>query len=215
MAHFIFDCDDVLLNWQDAFLQFLYAGGVCPDPSGPKEWDLSKWIGCSPVMARQLVEDFNSSRAFANLNAMPGMKQAVWGLYDAGHRISVLTCCGDGVTRRSRRVSNLYRAFARPGASMFRDEPWGDPKNIHTLPLGASKYDVLMRMKAEAGFAETLIFIEDSYAHALSGVAAGIETYCLRRCHNRSDEEGSLGSGVIWLDDMLSVLNHFAPGWAA
>lgn len=210
MTHFIFDCDDVLLDWQSGFTNYLHGRGVHPDPAGPKDWDLSKWIGCSPLFARQLVEDFNSTRGFAHLEPMPGMKNAVWALHDAGHSISVLTCCGDGMRRRRDRIGNLYRAFGRfPDRSSFNMEtPW-QPEVVITLPLGASKKEALAGMRRDA------ILIEDNYYHAWDAASLGMDAICLRRTHNRKEEEVSVGSGVVWVDDLLPLLNHYAPGWAA
>jgi len=213
MTHFIFDCDDVLLDWQSGFTNYLHGRGIHPDPAGPSDWDLSIWIGCSPLFARQLVEDFNSTRGFAHLEPMPGMKEALWCLHDAGHDISVLTCCGDSPRRCRDRIGNLYRAFGRfpDKSSYYMETPWRS-EDVVILPLGASKLESLREAKTWRG---DPVFIEDRFVYAREGVSLGIETICLRRGHNRKDEAASAGSGVIWADDLLPLLNHYAPGWAA
>ena len=57
MTHFIFDCDDVLLDWQSRFHLWLTAHGYDVDAKGPISWDLCEWIGCSDRVARTLGAD--------------------------------------------------------------------------------------------------------------------------------------------------------------
>ena len=210
MTHFIFDCDDVLLDWQSGFTNYLLTRGVLVDAHGPRDWDMSIWIGCSDAEARQLVKDFNSSTHFPHLRPMPGMKQALWGLHDAGHTISVLTCCGDEPDVRLNRGLNLYQRFSRDRS----DLPWIGQDSVITLPLGASKRESLRRLCATHG-ASNLVLIEDNYYHARDAADLGIEAICLRRNHNRKEEYMGENRGVIWAYDLLPLMNHYAPGCAA
>jgi hypothetical protein len=43
--------------------------------------------------------------------------------------------------------------------------------------------------------------------HAKAGMANGIKSYCLRRTHNYEDEANDIGSGVIWIGDLLRVVS--------
>lgn len=192
MTHFILDCDDVLLDWQNAFAAFLAARDIRVDPEGPQSWDLSEWIGCSDEAARSWVAHFNGSASFGKLAAMPGARDVVWALRDAGHTISVLTACGDAVGIPRMRVQNLATVF---GSDTLR--------SITILDLGASKFDALVR--AATCYGEGIVFVEDSFRHAQSGVEVGIKSYCLRRSHNRRDEAENPASGVIWIDDLREV----------
>lgn len=192
MTHFILDCDDVLLDWQNGFTTYLADRDIGLDPAGPQVWNLAEWIGCSDEAARSWVARFNGSASFGKLAAMPGARDVVWALRDAGHTISVLTACGDAVGIPRMRVQNLATVF---GSDTFR--------SITILDLGTSKFDALVRAATCHG--ENIVFVEDSFRHAQSGVEACIKSYCLRRSHNRRDEAENPASGVIWIDDLGEV----------
>ena len=194
MTHYIFDCDDVLLDWQTGFTTYLADRGIDLDPAGPQSWDLSKWIGCSDEAARSWVARFNGSASFGKLAAMPGARDVVWALRDAGHTVSVLTACGDAVGIPRMRVQNLVTAF---GSDTFR--------SITILDLGGSKFDALVR--AATCYGENIVFIEDNFQHAQAGVLSGIKSYCLRRSHNRRCEIENPTSDVIWIDDLREILS--------
>ena len=208
MTHFIFDCDDVLLDWQTGFLAFLNDHGIWPDTDGPQTWDLHHWIGGRPEDSRYLVQKFNASQAFGSLRACPHARDVIWSLRDAGHTISVLTACGDSTAVKQMRAKNLVREF---DSVTLDDDPWTAFDRADFLPLGASKftalYDASMsHIHEDEGRLVDLVFIEDSFKHAQSGVANGIKSYCLRRSHNRRDEAENPDSGVIWIDDLRHIL---------
>lgn len=196
MSHFIFDCDDVLLNWIGSFTVFLSKRGYAPNSKGPDSWDMSYWIGCTPEEARQLIVDFNASDNFSKLPAVDGAFETVWHLYDAGHTLSILTAFGDSEQAKTDREENLRRAFTRDDQYPF----------LFTkgLPLGASKMAALGDY-AKAPIMESFVFIEDNYTHAESGIANGIKSFCVRRPHNRSAERDNPDSRVIWIDKVRDL----------
>lgn len=52
-------------------------------------------------------------------------------------------------------------------------------------------------------------------AHGTASGVLGIESYCLRRSHNRAEEAADGGSGVIWIDDIGEVATrHVMTGVA-
>lgn len=203
MTHFIFDCDDVLLDWQAGFAAFIKdTTALTLDPAGPQSWCLADWIGngCTVKEALSWVREFNASQAFGDLRAMPDARDVVWALRDAGHTISVLTACGDGRDVQRARMDNLTTEFKRGSDRFFYALPF---EQIQFIPLGASKFENLYAAsRYEAG----TVFIEDNFMHAQSGVATGIRTYCLRRNHNRRDEAENPDTSVIWIDDLRALI---------
>lgn len=197
MTHFILDCDDVLLDWEAGFVAYLNARGIQPDPAGPQQWDLSKWLGCSPASAASWVGLFNESPWFGLLAPRAGAVEFVQGIRAAGHTASVLTCCGSARKTAQARVANLVRVF---GSDAFRA--------VTVLDLGEKKFDALNR--AASARETDLVFIEDNFMHAQSGVVCGIPSFCLRRSHNRRLEELNYGTKVIWVDDLHEILSHLA-----
>lgn len=200
--HFIFDCDDVLLNWQDGFLKHMTDRGYGPAPTGPTDWNLAGWIGCTDKEARSFVRDFNGSRAFGELGALDGAVELLWALKDAGHTISVLTCCGTQRTVRYERIMNLMYRFGR-----LKDgdviEPYDE---ITVLDLGESKFETLYNFSQTRG---DVVFVEDNFAHAQSGTMCGFTSYCLRRNHNRQLEAQHPDTAVIWIDDFAPLLERY------
>lgn len=201
MTHFIFDCDDVLLDWQTGFMKFCSTYGIHLNPAGPQSSDLGEWMWATPQIVRAYVERFNASQAFGSLRACDHANDVVWSLLDAGHTISVLTACGDSAAVRRAREKNLWDWFAY---LTFVWDGYVSPfSTIDFLPLGASKFEHLYNASRSNG---DLVYVEDSFRHAQSGVVNGIKTYCLRRSHNRRDEVENPESGVIWIDDIRGVL---------
>lgn len=195
MTHFIFDCDDVLLNWQGAFAYYLAQRGIEVHADGPCKWCLSEWIGCSPAEARAWVARFNASPFFGTMDIMPGAQDTLWSLHDAGHTIDILTACGDACATRQARQGNLDRLFRRDDLLPYR--------TVTCLPLGESKFDHLWNVTRNREPA-SVVFVEDNYAHAKSGASIGITSYCMRRSHNRVDE-AVCEAGVIWIDSLREV----------
>lgn len=198
MTHFIFDCDDVLLDWQGAFIKFCARHGLILDLAGPNAFDMQEWTGLSPEAIQLLVSAFNNSPGFAHLMPRPDAVDTVWRLHDAGHTVSVLTACGTGRSSARARVSNLNVSFGyekRPDLSAFNG-------GIEILPLNASKFEHLYNISRKTG---DLVYVEDAYHHAVSGAVNGIKTYCLRRSHNRH-HEGAHDSRIIWIDRLTEVL---------
>ena len=195
MTHFIFDCDDVLLDWQEGFRQHLWTQfRIYTDPTGPKSWDLSKWIGVTEQQAKDLIAHFNRSPAFGNLKACEHAKQVIWSLHDAGHATTLLTACGDAPSQKRDRIENLADQFKRLDALPY--------ESVHILPLGASKFEFLYAASRQHTH---LTLVEDNFTHAQSGVVNGIKSYCLRRSHNRAEERENPASGVIWIDNLLQI----------
>ncbi|UVK46781.1 hypothetical protein BPNPMPFG_002490 [Mesorhizobium sp. AR07] len=189
-VHFILDCDDVLLDWQRGFRQWVYANhGIKPEAKGPKSWSLAKWLGVPEARCMELIIDFNSTQAFGELYAMDGAIDAVHKLHQAGHHITVLTSCsGDAVTF-ARRRANLQRVF---GTMVER---------VVCLALGESKRGWLDVLKQG-------VWVEDNYKNAMVGVEAGHDTYMMRRRHNRSDEPDAYPA-ITWVDDWRPILSLF------
>lgn len=195
MTHFIFDCDDVLLDWITAFTKWLPKVGFNPDPDGPNTWDLSEWLGTNKTYTRRLVQQFSMSKEFASLAPVENARETVLTLKQAGHMCSVLTACGDDAQTAQARFHNLHMCFDQ----RFTKHTFA---SIKCIPLGASKFDHLRRYSAVK---DSVVFVEDSYKNALDGVAVGLKTYCIRKRHNRQDEAKDNLSGVIWIDDISEV----------
>lgn len=199
MTHIIFDCDDVLLAWQSSFFKYVSDRGYRPDPKGPNDWLMAAWIGCNDAEAKALIRSFNASPAFGEIAAYPGAVDVVWALRDAGHTMSVMTCCGTSNAVKQARVANLNAMFTRDGLLPFTD--------YKILDMGDSKFKALYEMTQIWGSGK-LCFVEDNFNQAKAGVVNGIRSYCIRRTHNWDDEATDTESEVIWVNGLEDVLER-------
>ena len=190
MTHFIFDCDDVLLDWQSRFRVWLTSNGYIVDAEGPINWNLGEWIGCSDSVAQKLVRRFNDSRVFAHLPAMAGAVDFVSSLLADGHTASVVTCCGSSAAVKQARQKNLDAVF---GADAF--------EQVIILDIGEGKFESLQMLNRPGH----VVFVEDNFTHARSGAILGMDAYCLRRSHNRSEESEHPDTKVVWIDDLGEI----------
>lgn len=197
MTHFVFDCDDVLLNWQSGFITYLTERGITPCPKGPQSWNLAPWLGCSQEAARSWVMRFNTSPSFSRLTPMRGAVETLWALHDAGHSISILTACGLEPSLRQARIQNLRDVFARGETC-----PW---ENVQMLALGESKFTHLYDIYEQVAGRTDICFVEDNFDNARSGVANGMTSYCLRRSHNRHHEDAHPDTFVKWIDTINEI----------
>lgn len=185
----VFDCDDVLLNWQEGFcawMRTVYRRNL--DPCGQLSWDLDDWIGES---ARPFIEKFNASAIFGSLVPVAGAREAVAKFYAAGHELHVVTACSDDPAIVGRRLSNLDRVFGDVFAS------------ITCVPLGFSKAEALDAIRSNTS--QEVVWIEDNYKNAILGIEQGFHCWMMRRNHNRADEP--LGDPRIrWTDDFERIL---------
>lgn len=130
---------------------------------------------------------------------MPNAVQLVRSLRAAGHTMSVLTSCGNSAGMSQARMRNLDAVF---GADAFQ--------TVNILKLGASKFEYLNFATRNRNPAK-LVFVEDNFEHARSGIVNGITSYCMRRSHNRKDEAENPDSAVLWIDDFRPLLDRYAP----
>lgn len=182
----IFDCDDVLLDWQEGFRRWMGTlQGIHLDPAGPQSWDMDVWVG---QPATPFVERFNASHTFGSLHPCAGAKSAVARFYAAGHDLHVITSCSDDPIVIRRREQNLDCVFCDVFSS------------ITCLPLGGTKYSTLMR------FPRGSAWIEDNYVHACDGWLIGHDTWMLRRNHNVAQEKDSLRA-IKWVSTFDQILD--------
>lgn len=184
----IFDCDDVLLNWQEGFRRWMKSlRGIDLDPAGPKSWNMDEWV-CQPAMP--LVSRFNMSHTFGSLHPVAGAKEAVAALYAAGHNLHVVTACSDDPIVIRRREQNLDRVFGDVFTS------------ITCVPLGSSKANALKSLPRG-------IWVEDNVEHAIVGHLSNNKTFIMRRGHNAQREIPTRNAwpNITWIDDFKPILN--------
>lgn len=183
MTHYVFDRDDVLVNWHQSFVKFLNVKhDIWPDTWGPKTWDLREWIGPD---APGLVLEHNASHYMRNISPCHKACEAVLYLREQGHTASVATAAGTAPKVRRMVRENLEEHF---GPNAFGA--------IEHVGVGQSKRDILLRR-------EGAVYVEDSYDNALIGVELGMITYCIRRTHNMPHWKDSR---VRWINNLWELV---------
>ena len=72
--HLICDVDDVLLDWLGGFKGFLKKEEVPHKEGDPKDWDMTDWL--HGIDYGPLIEKFNRSKEFGELEPVPGSVEA-------------------------------------------------------------------------------------------------------------------------------------------
>lgn len=166
------DTDDIKLDWCGGMARNLWKNhGIKVDPAGPRDWDMSEWMGVPFAETIRLIKEFNEEREeFGHLEPIPGAVEGIAALKAAGYLIVCVTSCSDKPSCVQRRTSNLHRVF---GKDTFHA--------IHCVPLGQSKADYLKMYPSSP-------WIEDNYKNALLGLECGHSPIVRRVGHNAKFE---------------------------
>ena len=184
----ILDVDEVILDWQAAFVKWTALSGLKLDPAGPTSWDLTDWAGPE---ALSLVRQFNTTPSFAQIPFTTGTLEFFedFKRLDLSYPIKLITSCGVTPATISARRKNLSAIDSAVS-------------EYHFLPLGASKKERLASCPAGS------ILVEDNVSHALDAVNLGLTAFVFKRNHNRRDL--GVDPRLIWIDSWKPVLRALA-----
>lgn len=186
MKQIILDCDDVLLNWIGGFRKYAAARLEYDVIGEPQSWSMGDWLGTSNEVAFELVEEFNASDYFGNLEAVEGAVEAIRKInVNVENRLHVITSCSSDAATVAMRRSNLSQVFTQ----------WTFD-SMHCLDLGQKKTKILQ------AFAPGSIWVEDNYKNALMGAELGLRTFIRKRPHNAEYQELH--------DDRLTWFDHWS-----
>ena len=177
--YLITDADDTLVRWHKGFKDFLERKGILV--KDPTSWDIKTWVEHSDPQA--LVVEFNQSKDFGTLLPYPDALDMLPRFLDSGYRVAVVSSCGKDLETASQRLNNLVGAFG----DIFHE--------IICLPLGASKYETLLKYPAGS------IWVDDHGNAATAGADAGLKAHLLDRSHNKEH----LDSRVVRIEDWYSL----------
>jgi len=150
MPTLLTDIDGVVLNYDHGFSKFLtkYGYDSYSDFWRHEDFDAQQ----------ELIQRFNHTREFANLEIFPDAREYLSKMSERGYTIVAITACGDHPSIIQSRKQNLADLPIR---------------ELVCLPLSSSKKHVLEKY-------EPTIWIEDSYNHAFDGANAGHQVYLKR-----------------------------------
>ena len=184
----LLDCDDVLLNWLDGFRKYCASKlgkEICD--RGPKDWVMDEWLGTEPHETIQLIQEFNSSEEFGNLDPVKGAPPILKAT--ALHtqvRMHVITSCSSDWDTVEMRKANLKQHYG----DIF--------DSVHCLDLGQPKDKILHSFSP-------CVWFEDNIKHALAGVRFGHKVFMRQTSHNLRHKEEAEAAGITWFDDWRKI----------
>ncbi|CAN0494339.1 unnamed protein product, partial [Laminaria digitata] len=172
MKKIIHDYDGCLVNYLEGFGAYLTDfHNLEVDPQGPKDYDLSKWVGLDREKVLNLILTFNSNQGgfFERLPAMPGAIEAVSLFREAGLVQEVVTACHDADSTKAARLLNAERHF-------------GGFDGFEFVSMTGSK---------EVNFSrrDPSFLIEDNLKNALLGARLGHEVFLIDTPYNQCEKD--------------------------
>ena len=180
------DCDGVLLNWENSFIEWMTEQGFSADPNNGS-YDMHKRFGERKAKIKALVREFNES---AWIGWLKPHKDAVFGVSELakkGYTFGAITSLSEDTYAKKLREYNLKELF-------------GDVFEFVTcIDTGADKDDALLPYK-DSG----LYWIEDKPENAKLGADLGLKTIMLRHKHNATFDDAR----VKTVDNWAQVVNY-------
>lgn len=190
------DVDGVLLDWvSKGFKPYVEKRlGKVLNPNGPKDWDMSKWVGVSFQQTIDLIQDFNESEEFGQIPPFVCAKRVFPHFKKHGHPVWLISSCSNRQEVLERRYRNIFEKL---------DDCFD---HITCLPLNKDKGDVLKEVSFQYG---TGVWVEDRFENALTGAEQGWKTFIIRRSYNRLDESQHFHENITWVDDWFEIGQKF------
>ena len=180
MTLILTDCDGVLLNWENSFIEWMTEQGFSADPND-NSYDMHKRFGERKAKIKQLVREFNNS---AWIGFLKPHKDAVFGvneLVKRGYTFGAISSLSEDVYAGKMREYNLKQLF-------------GDVFDFVTcIDTGADKDEALLPYK-DSG----LYWLEDKPENAKLGADLGLKTIMLRHQHNASFDDARIKTVDNW-----------------
>lgn len=166
----IVDCDGVLLNWAESFLQYVnyYYPEFVLSTSYPQSYCVGSWFFQSSDFGYKLIQDFNHSSQFATLAPVAGAVKAIETLRDYNYEFKMVTAIGDDPEVMKNRQHNLITEFGHI-----------DDFEIVGTALNISKRQALQDLNLEGTY-----YVEDNVDHAVSGLHVGLKPILINTPQN-------------------------------
>jgi len=161
------DCDEVLLQWGPAFKKFCQSKNInYQDDDNRKIIDILGWD-----LAFELVDEFNTNpKYFTNLQPYEDAAKYIPIIHNDGWTINIITACGTSENAYNMRKENLSKMFG----NVFN--------KILTVNYLDSKQPHLEKFKPT-------FWVDDSWIHIESGLAAGHKCIHLARIHDKNKHD--------------------------
>ena len=174
------DCDGVLMNWVQAFNDWMTSNGHSINSYYATSYDMSKKYDISEDNKRALVKQFNESSRIGWLPPLRDAIKYVRKLHEEhGYVFHMITSLSKDPWAAKLRIENTERLF---GKTAFEKYVF--------LDVGADKGEELDNYK-DSG----LLWVEDKMENAVDGCNAGLDSVLIAHDHN---EESSIPRYENW-----------------
>jgi len=161
------DCDGVLLDWENAFHEWMTQRGYNKVQYGT--YDLAVAYNLHKENKHDVVREFNASAWMCCLEPFRDARSGVARLVEAGHVFDVITSLSLDPYAKKLRQQNLDTHFGKTA--------WND---LICLDTGADK-DAALEPFRDTG----LWWIEDKWENAVLGADLGLRSVIITHDHNR------------------------------
>lgn len=161
------DIDEIILNWIDKFQEYLTETGY----KQIADLKHTYWVNLAyelDIDSKILVNRFNNSEDFANLDIIPNAIEGINELKELGYTLWAVSAVPNNSDTYFKRIKNLEKHF---GYNPF--------DGISLVGTGESKYNILKNTNPK-------FFIEDNPQHICVANELGIITTGLYMPYNRN-----------------------------
>ena len=159
------DCDGVLLQWEQAFHEWMQLNGF--EQIGKGHYDIDMMYHLPQGFSKTLIKIFNESAWMGYLDPVPGSVETVKKLAEEGYKFTVVTSQSTDAVANKLRKRNLIDHFG----DVFEDFVF--------LDTGQGKVEALSKWKSS-----NMFWIEDKPENAFAGATVGLVALLLDLPHN-------------------------------
>ena len=159
------DCDGVLLQWEQAFHEWMQLNGF--EQIGKGHYDIDMMYHLPQGFSKTLIKIFNESAWMGYLDPVPGSDETVKKLAEEGYKFTVVTSQSTDAVANKLRKRNLIEHFG----DVFEDFVF--------LDTGQGKVEALSKWKSS-----NMFWIEDKPENAFAGATVGLVALLLDLPHN-------------------------------
>ena len=161
------DCDGVLLQWEQAFHEWMQLNGF--EQIGKGHYDIDMMYHLPQGFSKTLIKIFNESAWMGYLDPVPGSVETVKKLAEEGYKFTVVTSQSTDAVANKLRKRNLIDHFG----DVFEDFVF--------LDTGQGKVEALSKWKSS-----NMFWIEDKPENAFAGATVGLVALLLDLPHNKT-----------------------------
>jgi len=182
----LIDCDGVVLDWKNGFVQFLALESVIEKDT--TKYKVHEWFegldgeAIDEAKGKFLIEYFNRSAWIRFLDPLRDSVEVVKALKEQGYEFKAITSLHKDKPAQMLRQMNLDELFGE-----------GTISDITFLPTGADKDEALAKYEGSGAW-----WIEDKIENALVGKKLGLNSIIVEHEYNKDEYTHGIPVAKFW-----------------